>query len=70
MTQLVDKAADRGELMTINVQTVHTSWVTALSVPRTLKQPIICFQGQTVLESIKGFLKVSVLVLVGETCRI
>ncbi len=68
MTRLDDKATDREELMTITVQTVHASRVSALSVPRTLKQAIICFQGQSVLESIKCFLKVSV--LVGETCRI
>lgn len=48
--ELDDRAAD---LMTITVETVNT----------TLKQAIICFQGQTVLESISCFLKVSVVVL-------
>lgn len=55
MIQLADRATDREELMTITAQTVHASWVRALSVHRTLKQAIICFQGHTVPESINCF---------------
>lgn len=62
MIRLDERATNREELMTVTVQTVHTSWVSAPSVHRTLKQAIICFLGHTVPGSIKCFLKVNVLV--------
>lgn len=36
------EAADRDGLMTITIQTVHASRVSALGAPTTLKQAIIC----------------------------
>lgn len=68
MTRPDDKATERKELMAATVQTPHASHVSELNVYRKLKQAIICFQGQTVQQSIKCFLKVSM--LVAENCRV
>lgn len=64
MARLDVRATDREELMTITLQTVHASWVRALSVHRTLKQAITHFQGQTFRKQQIDSGTVSVLVLV------